>query len=162
LKDNGVEFVIIGGVAAALRGSPVATYDLDVCAPLDPQNTARILASLRDLDPRFRFRPDKMRVPDDPDRLRGFKSPNLQTNLGDFDILGDLPGVGTFADLSDKTTEMDVGGFRCRVLNLDALIASKSHAGREKDKPNLMHLEAMRKRERRQPGLFDSPDAPAS
>jgi predicted nucleotidyltransferase len=33
LSDQGVEFVVIGGVAAAIHGSPRATQDVDVRAP---------------------------------------------------------------------------------------------------------------------------------
>src|SRR5438874_9102706 len=82
MKEHGVEFVVIGGVAASLRGSPVATFDLDICAPLNDENLVRIVAALSDLEPRFRFRPDKVRVPDDPAQLRGFKALNLNTALG--------------------------------------------------------------------------------
>jgi hypothetical protein len=160
LKEHGVDFVVIGGVAAALRGSPVATYDLDVCAPLNETNVPRILAAIADLDPRFRFRPDKMRLPVDPNYFRGFNALNLETTLGACDILGDLPGIGSFEELADKTTQMNVGGFTCRVLDIDTLIASKSFAGREKDKPYLAYLEAVRKQDKKQPGLFDSPEVP--
>jgi len=38
LRDSGVEFVIVGGVAAITHGSAVTTEDLDVCAPLTQEN----------------------------------------------------------------------------------------------------------------------------
>ena len=31
LVDHGVEFVLIGGVAATLHGSPLRTGDVDIC-----------------------------------------------------------------------------------------------------------------------------------
>lgn len=62
LKDHNVEFIVIGGLAAILQGLPVATYDVDVCAPMSDENIARIHAALRDVRPRFRFRPDKLPV----------------------------------------------------------------------------------------------------
>ena len=30
LTDHGVEFIVVGGVAAVLRGAPINTFDLDV------------------------------------------------------------------------------------------------------------------------------------
>lgn len=162
LKVHQVEFVIIGGVAASLRGSPVATYDVDVCAPMHDSNVFRIHEALKDLNPRFRFRPDLMRVPEDPVRLRGIKNLNLQTDLGAIDILGELPGICSFQDLKDRTTEMDVGGFLCRILDLDTLIAAKRAAGRDKDLLNVQHLEEIRRAESRQPGLFDPPKPPSA
>src|SRR5687768_8277376 len=74
LKDGEVEFVIIGGVAAGLLGSPMATLDVDVCAPLDDTNLGRIIEALRGLNPRWRFRPDKMIPVDDVARFRGCKN----------------------------------------------------------------------------------------
>jgi hypothetical protein len=35
LHDHQVEFVIIGGVAGTLHGSPVATFGVDIMAPLN-------------------------------------------------------------------------------------------------------------------------------
>ena len=157
LKDHGVEFVLIGGVAAMVQGSPLATYDVDVCAPLSESNVSRILDALRGVRPRFRFRPDKMPVPDDPARLRGIKNLNLLTDLGVIDILGELPGIGSFESLAGKTEDLNVGGFVCRVLDLDTLIAAKRAAGRDKDLLNVRQLEAIRRSRQQQPGLFDRP-----
>jgi len=41
LKAHQVEFVVIGGVAAMLRGSPVATFDVDVCSPMHDATGSR-------------------------------------------------------------------------------------------------------------------------
>jgi predicted nucleotidyltransferase len=158
LKDHGVEFVVIGGVAASLRGSPVVTYDVDVCAPMAEPNLTKILTALRDLRPRFRFRPDKMPVPQDPARLHGIKNLNLDTDWGTIDLLGELPNIGSFEDLADKTSLMDLGGFTCRVLDLETLLAAKKAAGREKDLPNILQLKAIQRLQKQQPGLFDPPD----
>lgn len=156
LNEHQVEFVVIGGVAASLLGSPVVTYDLDVCVPMTETNVARIFAALGDLRPRFRFRPDKMPVPQDLSRLRGIKNLNLLTDWGIIDLLGDLPNIGSFDDLQTRTSLMDVGGFVCRVLDLDTLLAAKKAAGRDKDLPNILQLEAIKRMRQQQPELFDS------
>ncbi len=160
LKEHGVEFVLIGGLAAAVRGSPVGTLDVDVCAPMSEQNVIRILDALRDIRPRFRFRPDKMLVPDDPARLRGIRDLNLVTDIGILDVMGDLPGVGSYESLIDKSGVLDIGGFSCRVLDVPTLIASKRAAGRAKDMLNIWHLEAMLKADQKQFKLFDASGAP--
>lgn len=71
------------------------------------------------------------------------------------DILGDLPGVGEYAELTGRTVTVSVEGFDCRLLNLDTLITAKRAAGREKDLLNGHHLEAIKKRREQQPGPFD-------
>jgi predicted nucleotidyltransferase len=144
LDDHGVEFVVIGGVAAILLGSPTSTLDVDVCAPMTDENLDRIHTAMQGLNARFRFRPDKMRFFEDPARIHGFKNLNLDTDWGTIDILGELPGICTYDELRLRVVGMDIEGFRCRVVNLDTLIAAKEHAGRQKDKFALAHLKAIR------------------
>ena len=157
LSEQRVEFIVIGGVAAALHGSPVATFDIDVTARMDSANFARIIAALRDLDPRFRFHPKKPPMPLDPAKLEGFRNLNLITTIGPVDLLGNLPDIATFDELAGHTVDIDLDGFTVRVLDLDTLIAAKKAAGRDKDKMNIWHLEVIRKMKREQPGLFDTP-----
>ncbi len=150
LHDNEVQFVIVGGVAAALLGSTMATFDLDVCAPLDDENLGRLVRALRGLRPRWRFRPDRVFLFNSVERFRGFQNLYLDTNWGILDVLGELPGIGTFHDLHDKTSMMDVGGFNCRVLDLDTLIKAKTAAGRAKDVVGVQHLEEIRRQQQKQ------------
>src|SRR3954470_5602635 len=96
LNDHGVEFVVVGGVAAAAHGSVRLTYDVDVCAPFTEANLSKVLAALRDLRPRFRMRPDRMPVPDDPAYLSSFQMLNLLTDWGVIDLLREVEGVGSF------------------------------------------------------------------
>jgi hypothetical protein len=59
--------------------------------------------------------------------------------------------------ISHHAVEMDVGGFQCRVVELETLIAAKKFAGRDKDVTGVRHLEVIRKIQQQQPGLFDKP-----
>jgi hypothetical protein len=162
LKDHQVSFVIIGGIAAMLRGSPMGTFDLDVCAPMTDENLKRIHAALWDLRPKFRFRPDRMPLWADPVRMHGLKNLNLETDLGIIDLLGELPGVGSFEEIIVRATQMDVGGFTCPVVDLDTLITSKKVAGRDKDVLNVRHLEAIKARDQQQPTLFGTTPPPGA
>ena len=49
LTARGVDFVVIGGIAAILHGSPQATYDLDICYATDAGNLAALADVLIDL-----------------------------------------------------------------------------------------------------------------
>jgi predicted nucleotidyltransferase len=155
LTDNQVEYVLVGGMAAVLHGSPVVTRDVDVCAPLELPNLERIVWALQGLNPRFRFRPDKMPLFDDPARLVGFSNINLITDWGVIDILGDVPGVGAYRELVPRSQEVQISDFRCRLLDLDALIVAKRAAGREKDLIGVRHLEIIKRHRDQNPGLFD-------
>jgi hypothetical protein len=54
LHRHGVRYVLIGGLAAALRGSATPTFDVDITPEADAGNLARLSAALRDLDARIR------------------------------------------------------------------------------------------------------------
>lgn len=141
-----VEFVIIGGVAALLHGSALATEDMDVCVVMNPENLVKIVKALQDLNPRFRMTPQKIPLPDDPTRLHGYKNLYLITSLGQIDFLTEVSGIGTYEEAVRLSTPMDVMGMSCRVLTLEALIASKRAAGREKDRRAVVELEVIRRK----------------
>ena len=49
LRAHGVNYVLIGGLAAAAHGSPVETDDMDICLASDDQNLDRFGLALLDL-----------------------------------------------------------------------------------------------------------------
>ena len=145
-----VEYVVIGGMAVMLYGSPMVTQDVDVCAPLDPANVARIIRSMEGLNARHFSRPDLPPITEQPERLTNPKSPKLKnlylkTDLGKIDILGELPGVGSYSDISKTAVEVDARGVRIRALDIDTLIAAKRFAGRARDVQAISELEEIRK-----------------
>ena len=142
LQDHDVRFVLIGGVAASLRGSTQGTFDVDVCIAVDDVNLHRIHAALKGINPRFRMRPDRMPLWEDPARLSGIRNLNLSTDLGQIDLLGEVTGVGDYAAVHAHSSPMDLGGIVIPVIDLETLIVSKRAAGRPKDQLSLLHLEA--------------------
>lgn len=146
LLAAGVEFAVIGGVAAILHGSARMTLDLDVIAPFTPDNLQRLLEALRPHDPRHVTRPD-LSILDDPlEHLQRFRMLLISTDLGRLDVLAHVGPFGGYADV--PTTEAEVLGHRCRVIELDALIEVKRLAGRRKDIEAVLELEALRERQR--------------
>src|SRR6266478_477932 len=64
LQRHGVEFMVIGGQAAALHGSPLPTYDIDLCYRRTGENLRRLAIALAEIHPSLRGAP-----PDLPFRL---------------------------------------------------------------------------------------------
>src|SRR5436309_7741556 len=64
LVRHEVRFVLIGGYAAAIRGSPVITGDVDICYARDDDNLEQLAAALGKLGATLRGAP-----PDVPFRL---------------------------------------------------------------------------------------------
>jgi hypothetical protein len=140
-----VLFVVIGGVAANVRGSTTVTQDTDVCYSRDEENLERMAAALKDLGATLRGSP-----PDVPFRLDGatLKAGDhftFETDAGALDILGTPPGIpGGFEELERAADEMDLGGFRVKVASIDDLIRMKRAAGRPKDLIEVEVLGALR------------------
>src|SRR3989304_4999726 len=49
LARHHVDYVLIGGLAATLHGSPLTTGDADICPDPTPDNLVRLVAALRGL-----------------------------------------------------------------------------------------------------------------
>src|SRR4051812_18199211 len=90
LVAAGVEFVVVGGVAARAHGSAMMTEDLDVAAPLTVGNIRRLLTAVGDLNPRYALTLDKRRVTESAEYLAAFKNLYLLTDLGRLDVLGSV------------------------------------------------------------------------
>ena len=56
LQRHGVEFLVIGGQAAALHGSPHPTFDVDLCYRRTQSNLANLANALAELHPTLRGR----------------------------------------------------------------------------------------------------------
>ena len=67
----------------------------------------------------------------------------LTTDLGDLDLLGEVAGLGGYADVLSFSEELELFGMRCKVLTLAGLITSKRAVSRAKDLRLLPELEAL-------------------
>lgn len=143
LNSNGVDFVLVGGMAAILHGLTYVTYDIDFCAPLEGENLRRIIDSLADLNPRQRMNFDKP-LPPDLASFTGLRNLYLRTDLGVVDFLTEISGVGNFEAVVARCITMDLAGVSVRLLDVDGLIDAKTAAGRDKDKLVLPSLRALK------------------
>jgi hypothetical protein len=133
LHEGGVDFILVGGVAAALHGAPVDTLDVDVVHARNEANIGRLLAVLETVDAVSRVQPER-RLRPAASHLAGPGHLNLITCYGPLDVLGTIGKVLAYDDLLPNSHEIEVGGMRIRVLDLDKLIAVKEELGGEKDR----------------------------
>ena len=68
----------------------------------------------------------------------------LDTDLGPLDLLGEVPGLGTFEHVDAASSELEIGGTRLLVLTLDGLERAKQAAGRPKDLVDLGTIRALK------------------
>jgi len=142
-----VHFIVVGGIAAVLQRVPINTIDLDILHERTPDNVARLLAVLAELDAVCRDDPRDLKP--NETHLLGAGSQLLRTRTLDFDLLGTIDDGLSYVDLLLDTDLVEVAGLEIRVLKLERLIEIKRKLNRPKDKLMLMHLEAtLEERER--------------
>ena len=144
LVDHRVRFVLIGGYAGALRGSPVITGDVDICYARDDGNLQRLAAALQALGSRLRGAPPGVPFQLEAATLRAGETFTFTTTAGSIDCLGTPAGTEGFADLEASATDEDLDGLVVRVASLDDLIRMKRAAGRPKDLIAVEWLSALR------------------
>lgn len=145
LDRHGVEYVVVGGVAAVLQGAPVTTFDIDALVKVDEANADRLLAVLNVLEGRYREHDTLQPTRDD---LLAGGHLLLMTNSGPLDILGFIGGGKRYEDIADVTATIAVGDLSVRVLGIEALIEEKKALGRDKDLAVIRLLEAVLRRRR--------------
>lgn len=144
LASARVEFVVIGGVAAAVHGSTSVTIDLDICYARSKPNIDRLVRLLsgwhaypRGVEPGLPFILDARTL---------WAAPilTLVTDEGALDCLDQVAGVGAWSAVRQASRRVRWDDLVFRVLTLDALIAAKRAAGRPKDRLAVIELEAIR------------------
>ncbi len=135
LVRYGVDFVLIGGYAANLQGSPYLTNDVDITPATNPDNYARLSAALTELEAKVRAEgTDPLPFNHDAASLAGVMVWNLTTKFGDLDITTTPSGTEGFADLRRDAVSIRLRGVEVRVASLADIVRSKDAAGRNKDR----------------------------
>ena len=148
LAAHDVDYVLIGGLAAVLRGAAVDTIDVDVAVADEEVNLDRAATALRELQAR-------LLVSLDPDglhativdlditaqTLRDVRPTRLWTRCGIVDLVHDAAAVGGHDGWVGRADEVDLGDVVVVVASLEDLIASKRAADRPKDRRALPFLE---------------------
>ena len=144
LDRHRVAFVLIGGVAARLHGSPSLTGDVDVCYDRGKENLERLAEALKELQARLRGVDDEVPFLLDARTLKAGSNFTFLTMAGPLDVLGLPAGTRGYEELVANAETMDIGGIDVLVADLDDLIRMKLAAGRPKDRIEVEILGALR------------------
>jgi hypothetical protein len=127
LARHGVEFVVVGGVAAQLHGWQGATADLDVAVSRSGPNVERLNRALRSLRA--------------GQGVVGGLGPVFKTRHGRLEIVRRADGIGHYADWIRNAKPQQVEqGLTVVVAAPDDILRSKEAAGREKDRAALPQM----------------------
>ena len=132
-EREGVEYVLVGGVAVIFHGLPRPTEDVDIFIKMNPANVEKLRQALRSVydDPHI----DEITFED----LQTYPVIRYVTPEGFYiDILARL---GEMAEYDDLDIEMlDVSGTAIRVATPETLYRLKKDTVRPKDRQDAMFL----------------------
>ena len=149
-ERQGVEYLLVGGVAVNIYGYVRMTMDLDIMVDLSEDNLSRIIGVMEKLG----FSP---RVPVDPHDLiaeekrvewtekKGavvFTFIDLKKPFRQIDVF--LINPMSFSEAYARRKIMAIGGITLSVACLDDLIAMKERAGRPRDLEDASHLKKIK------------------
>jgi len=129
LNRHGVEFVVIGDLAAAVYGSDSVLPILQVCVRQTATNLESLSKALNELEA----------VP------RGAQTGAFQTMAGAIDCVAIPEGTAGYDDLYVRSWRFDLDGHDVPVCSIDDLIRMKRAAARPKDLYAVEHLTALKK-----------------
>jgi len=147
LNEEEVDYVVIGGFASVVLGSPLPTEDIDVLPDRSMDNLVKLSQALRRMNAMIRTEDEA--VPARLDAEFSANMPltlNLVTDFGIVDLTFEPAGPNRgYADWNaDASTEEIAAGLVVRVAALDDIIESKRAANRAKDHRALPYLESLR------------------
>jgi predicted nucleotidyltransferase len=149
LADAGVEFILVGGVAAIVHGSVRLTRDVDVVYRRSAENLQRLVLGLAPYHPYLRGAPPGLPFRWDVATLERGLNFTLTTEVGDLDAFGEITGGGGYEDLLSHTLRVQIFGIDCVCLDLKRLIQVKRAAGRPRDLEAIAELEVILEERRR-------------
>lgn len=148
LSRCGVEYVLIGALAARLHGFPRVTADADITPRDDAENLERLARALRELDARVYTEsvPEGLSFDCSASTLTRAEMWNLVTSAGRIDIAFRPAGTDGYEDLSKTAVHFDVFGSHLVVARLEDILRSKLAAGRLKDRQDAVIIQEMLRR----------------
>ncbi len=163
LRDRGIDYIVVGSVAAAIHGAELEAGDLDIVPALDHANLLRLIKALRDLEAQPRGPFGDWTVGDDGEK-KWIPRPTTEedlaawmpdaddlwtldhsflTRLGNFDVVPEI--AGTYDTLQDRACTLVCEEVDVRVAHIDEILARLTVPRRKKDIPRVAKLRELQR-----------------
>lgn len=135
-----IKFILVGGLAAVVQGTPVTTMDVDIVHQRSSENIVKLLSFLKSIGAVHRRPDDKIIEPTEQD-LSGDGHALYSTRLGPLDVLAVIEQGKSYDNLLDYTVDVQFRGHSIKVLDLEMIIELKRTSKNPKDRQQLPVLE---------------------
>jgi hypothetical protein len=133
LKDEEVDFIIVGAYALAAHGFPRATGDIDIWVRNNSENAQKIMHALM-----------KFGAPISHLSAEDFTAPDVIVQLGvepcRIDLMTGIDGV-RFDEAWHNKVSIKIDDLAIDILSKEDLLRNKLATGRDKDKGDIVWLE---------------------
>lgn len=128
LNEYGVDYIVVGGIAALMHSSPYPTFDTDVCPETSSENLGRLVEALTAMEARIFTEPVPEGLPFSPneDFLRENPILNLVTRFGRVDIISKPAGSEGYPDLARDALTVMIEDLAVKVASLEDVIRTKA------------------------------------
>lgn len=146
LAKSEVDFVLVGGLAVALRGYSRFTADVDIVIAMEADNLAKFTEAAKSvgLRPTIPVPIESLGNPDLIDQwyrekgMLAFSLRTADTRPLVLDVL--VKPVVPYADMRKQATILDIGELKIAVATIEHLIVMKTGTGRSKDQIDIEEL----------------------
>lgn len=136
LNKNRVKYLLVGGVAAILYGSPRITKDTDIFIERDPKNAGRLPRALKDIG----FRTTYLTIP----RKKPENEVSIFKDYIFLDVLTKVKGID-FKSAWKRRKIKYLRGVRVPLICMEDLILSKKAVGRSIDREDIKIFRKIKK-----------------
>lgn len=102
------------------HGSARATFDLHLCYERSKENISALSQALKPVHARLRGAPEDLPFVFDEKTIKAGLNFTLATDLGDLDLLGEVSGLGFYADVLKASVVQTAAGVRVEFFRLTA------------------------------------------
>lgn len=140
LNEAGIEFILVGGLAAVVQGAPLTTMDVDIVHRQTPDNMAKLIDFLKSVGAYHRRLDDKVIEPV-IEHISGSGHSLFATRFGPLDVLATIEEGKSYEDLVRHAVEIEFRGHIIHVLDLAMLVELKKSSNDPRDNQRLPVLE---------------------
>jgi len=145
LNEKGIEYIIVGGLALIIHGSPRFTYDIDVVLSLEDDNIYKFINILIEAGYKAKVPVNPIDFADKRNReewinnknMKAFNFYNENSSLPEIDIV--IFGVD-YKELKDNAKEFEIDDVKLSVASIKDLIKMKNNAARKVDLEDIEYL----------------------
>jgi predicted nucleotidyltransferase len=146
LNDNGIDYLVVGGLAVNLFGVPRLTYDIDLMIHMNPENIEKLVSKLTHWGYKPKIPVNPLEFADEEKRNlwiseKGMKAFNLFSEhlpIGEIDIV--IYSPIPYKILKERAVKIQIQDIVIPVISIHDLIEIKLQTGRKQDLSDVEYL----------------------